>query len=108
MLLHFRGLFVFRTGFSFCKVIFVTFLIVLLLSKVYSNFMPRPKKSDHEKLGSITLRLDQSHLSAIEEAAKKFNLPKSEIYRITSKAGLKALERMSPTELTDYIAKKIK
>ena len=70
--------------------------------------MARPKKEESEKLKSFPVKLDDEHQQAIEEASKKFKLPKSEIFRITSKAGLKALKRMSPEQLIDYIAGNIK
>ncbi len=57
---------------------------------------------------AIQVRFSDSQTKAIEEASKRYELSKQEVIRLTSKAGLKALERMSPEQLIDYIAGNIK
>lgn len=63
---------------------------------------------DMSETKNIPVRFDMDHIKAIEQAAKRYKLPKSEIIRLTSKAGLKALERLSPEELIAFIEKEIK
>ena len=57
---------------------------------------------------AIQVRFSEEHTKSIEEASERFELSKQEIIRITSKAGLKALERMTPEQLIEFIAKEIK
>ena len=57
---------------------------------------------------AIQVRFSDDQREAIEEASKRYELSKQEVIRLTSKAGLKALERMSPDQLIDYIAGNIK
>ena len=70
--------------------------------------MARPKTIDSDSSKAIPVRFGKKHLEAIETASKRYELSKQEVIRLTSKAGLKALERLTPAQLIDFIAKEIK
>lgn len=70
--------------------------------------MARPTKPEKDKLDSMQIRVPKSLKARLQKVADDQGLSRAQVMRLSTEAGLKAMERMSKGELADYISRKVK